>query len=84
LELRRTELVQVATGKLFGTFYEVLARDEFTPQDVERVPETGACAWHFRRSHLFVSTEVAQRIQQQGFYDLTFSPAFSGFAGASA
>jgi hypothetical protein len=84
LDLRSTELVQVATGETLGNYYEVLPRDEFTPEDVDTARSLGFHAWHFRREHLFVSSEVAERIRQRGFDDLSFSPGFSQFAGAAA
>src|SRR6266516_7432900 len=37
LDLRCTELVQIATGETFGNCYEVLPHDEFTPHDADRV-----------------------------------------------
>ena len=84
LDLRRTELVQIATGEIFGIYYEVLPHDEFTPDDIDRVPALGFHAWHFQRAHLFVSPTVAEVIRQRGFDDLSFSPGFSRFAGAAA
>ena len=84
LELHRTEIVQVASGESFGIYYEVRPHEELTPEDIDRVSASGFHAWHFRRAHLFVSPEVAERIRQRRFDDISFSPGFSRFAGALA
>jgi hypothetical protein len=63
LDLRRTELVQIASGETFGSYDEVIQHDEFTPDDLDTVHASGFHAWHFRRVHLFVSPEVAERIR---------------------
>jgi len=84
MDLRGTELVQVATGETFGSYFEVLAHDEFTPEDVGTVHASGLHAWHFRREHLFVSPDLAERIRQRGLDGISFSPGFSRFAGAAA
>jgi hypothetical protein len=83
-EFRPTELVQIATGEKFGTYYQVLPHEEFTPEDIESVRTSGPHAWHFRGAHLFVSPKVAAIIRQRGFKELSFSLAFSEFAGAEA
>ena len=84
LDLRRTEVIQVVTGEIFGIYYEVSPHDEFTPADVGRVHASGFHAWHFHRTDLFVSPKVAETISQRGFDDISFSQEFSRFAGAVA
>jgi hypothetical protein len=84
VEFRRTELVQVATGERFGTFYEICPREEVTPDLIGKVDATGLHAWRFGRAHLFVSPKVAEGIQKEAFADLVFSPGFSAFGGGSS
>jgi hypothetical protein len=61
LDLRRTELVQVATGETFGIYCEVLPRDEFTPEGLDTVRSSGFHAWHFRRC-IYLFHRKSQRI----------------------
>jgi hypothetical protein len=84
LDLRRTELVQLATGEIFGIYYEVIPHDEVTPEDVDRVRASGFHVWHFGRANLFVSAAVVEQMQQRGIDGISFSPGFSRFAGAAA
>lgn len=83
MELRRAEIVQVATGESFGYYYEVLPHDELVPAGVGSVKAAGCHVWHFDRSNLFVSPLVVEHIKQRGIGDLLFSPGFSRFAAAA-
>lgn len=84
LDLRRTELLQIATGKTLAVYYEVLPQDEITPGEVGAVRSSKFHAWHFKREHLFVSPAVAEQIRERGVGGISFSPGFSRFAGTGA
>jgi hypothetical protein len=84
LDLRPTELVQATNRDTFGIYYEIMPHAAITPENVKRVPTSGLHAWHFLQTHLFVSPPLARLLRKQGFPDLTFSPAFSRFAGVEA
>jgi hypothetical protein len=81
-EFRPTELVQVAKGEKLGTYYELLPRDEFTPDDIG-LDASDLHVWHFRGGHVFVSPKVAEILRERGFQNLCFSPAFRNFAGGA-
>ena len=83
LELQRRELVQIATGERFGYYYEVLPYDEITPTNMSSLHVSGCHAWHFGRSHLFVTPTVIEHIEQRGIGELSYSLGFSRFAVAA-
>jgi hypothetical protein len=82
IELRRTELVQIATGQVFGIYYEVKPFDEITPESITTLQVIGCRAWHFNSSYLFVSPMVMEFIKKQGITGLSFSLGFSRFVGS--
>jgi hypothetical protein len=84
LEFRRTEIVQIATGERFGTYFEVIANDKITPESIGKVSAVGFHAWRYGSRHLFVTPAVADEIRKRGFDEITFSPGFSDFAAAAA
>src|SRR5688572_26574567 len=45
VEFRPTELVQVATGESFGTFYEICPREEIAPDGIQKEDASGWHAW---------------------------------------
>jgi hypothetical protein len=83
VDLRCTELVQVATGETLGRYYEVQPHKEILPGNISQVQVSGYHAWHFRHGELFVSPAVVGHIIQQGIAGLSFSPGFSKFAGTA-
>lgn len=79
LDFRRTEIVQIATGEMFGTYFEVIPHDKITPESISKVSAAGFHAWRFGNKHLFVTQAVAEEIRKRGFNEITFSPGFSHF-----
>jgi hypothetical protein len=79
LHFRRTELVQVVTGEVFGVYDEVFPKDELSPDNIPLVRAPLLHAWHFQHAYLFVSPDVAAHIRKQGFIGFSFSAGFSQF-----
>jgi hypothetical protein len=84
LDFRRTEIVQIATGEVYGSYFEVIPHDEITPESISKVSAAGFHAWCFGEKHLFVSPAVAEEIRKRGFDEVTFSAGFSHFAAGTA
>lgn len=84
LDLRRAEIVQVATGESFGIYFEVIAHDTITLETINKVCADGFHVWRFGNRHLFVTPAVADEIRKRGFDGISFSPGFSHFAAATA
>jgi hypothetical protein len=82
LDFRRTEIVQIATGERFGTYFEVTPHDKITPESISTVSSAGFHAWRYGSHQLFVTQAVADAIQERGFDEITFSPGFSHYAAA--
>jgi hypothetical protein len=84
LDFRCAEIVQIATGERFGTYFEVLPRDKITPESIRNISAQGFHVWRYGSRHLFVTPAVAEEIQKRGFDDISFSPGFTHFAAAAA
>jgi hypothetical protein len=54
--------------------------DALTPAIAGSAHATGMKVWHFKRSHLFVTPDLRERMERQ-FPDLHFAPGFSEFIG---
>src|SRR5215204_5340808 len=83
VDLRETEVVQLATGETFGRYYEVRPHEEIFPENINQVQVSGCHVWHFRHGELFVSPSLAELVRQRGITELIFSPSFTGFAGSA-
>jgi len=73
MDFRRTEIVQIATGERFGTYFEIIPHDKITPKDIGTISAVGFHAWHYGRRNLYVTHAVADVIQKRGFDEITVS-----------
>jgi hypothetical protein len=85
LEIVPAQVINVATGEIATRdHFDVLPHEEITPETLQAVDSTASRAWHFRKSHLFVTKQVVLELQRAGFTSLQFDPGFSGFCGGVA
>ena len=85
MEVAPVEVINVATGeKKSQHYFDILPHEEVTPEAVRTVDATGKRAWHFRKSHLFVTGKVVLELQSAGFTSLQFEPGFRAFCGGVA
>jgi hypothetical protein len=75
------QVIHLPTGESLAEYFEILPHDEVTPQTAKTVDATGGRAWHFNKSHLFVTTQAALELQRSGFQSLQFERGFDACAG---
>jgi hypothetical protein len=81
LDIVPAQVIDVRTGRSLAQLLEVRPHEELTPETLRTVDATGSRAWHFRKSHLFVTKQVVLELQQARLGSLQFSPGFTEFAG---
>jgi hypothetical protein len=81
VEIVPAQVINAATGETLAKHFEVLPCEEVTLETLATVTTSGSRAWHFNKSHLFVTKQVVLDLHGAGFTSLEFSPGFSAFCG---
>jgi hypothetical protein len=75
------DVMDVTSGNVLANYQDIKPYEEITPQTISGLDSSGSRAWHFERSHLFVTRPVAVAIFEAGFGGMIVSRGFEEFAG---
>jgi hypothetical protein len=84
LKIVPADVIDVATERTLANYYELSPGEEVTPETISNIEASGNRAWHFHRSHLFVSKSVAIELQRTVSGHLRLTAGFSDFCGGVA